>query len=221
MQKWSIMDLLIEKELLKIKTHIIDYATLKSILINLGYTNINDKINSLKRKGIITSLKKGMYIHTSSVNNNIVSKEIISNNLLDGPSYISLDYALYYYGLIPEAVHEVTAVTTKRSKKFNTDFGIFSYKQIKKELFNIGLKIETSAKGSFLIAGKAKAICDKVYFTKEISLTSKQTIIEFLTDDIRMDIDDLPGINKEVIESYYAISKSKKIKLLMNFIKEL
>jgi len=215
------MDLLIEKELLNIKTHIIDYATLKSILINLGYTNINDKINSLKRKGIIISLKKGLYIHTSSVNNNIVSKEIISNNLLDGPSYISLDYALYYYGLIPEAVHEVTAVTTKRSKKFNTDFGIFSYKQIKKELFNIGLKIETSAKGSFLIAGKAKAICDKVYFTKEISLTSKQTIIEFLADDIRMDIDDLTGINMEVIESYYAISKSKKIKLLMNFIKEL
>lgn len=110
------MDLLIEKKLSKYKTHIIDYATLKSILVNIGYTNINDKINNLKQKGIIKSVKKELYIHTSLINKNIVSKELISNNLLGTPSYISLDYALYFYGLIPESVREITAITTKRSK---------------------------------------------------------------------------------------------------------
>jgi len=215
------MSLLIEKELSKFKTHIIDYATLKSILLNLGYVNINDKINNLKLKGIITPLKKGLYVHTSTINNNIISKEIISNVLLDGPSYISLDYALYYYGLIPESVYEVTAVTIKRSKKFNTDFGIFSYKQIKKELFGIGLRVEKSGEGNFLIASEEKAICDKIYFTKEALITSQQTLIEFLAEDLRIDIDNLMDFNIEVVENYYIISKSKKIKLLMNLIRKL
>ncbi len=44
------MDLIIEKKLSEYKTHIIDYATLKSILVNMNYVNINDKINNLKQK---------------------------------------------------------------------------------------------------------------------------------------------------------------------------
>lgn len=182
------MDLLIENKLLEYKTHIVDYASLKSILVNMNYDNINSKIANLKQKGIIKSIKKGFYIHTSLVHKNIIAKELISNNLLENPSYVSLDYALYFYGLIPEAVHEVTAVTTKRSKIIKTDIGVFSYKHIKKELFGIGLKIESFKKGNFLIALKEKAICDKIYFTKGIELNSKSSMIEFLENDLRMDI---------------------------------
>ena len=214
------MDLLIEKKLSKYKTHIIDYAALKSILVNMGYENINDKINNLKQKGIIKSLKKGFYIHTSLINKNIVSKEFISNNLLESPSYISLDYALFFYGLIPEAVHEITAVTTKRSKKFKTDIGIFSYRHIKKELFSIGIKTENTKRGNYLIAGKEKAICDKIYFTKGVELTSKSSLIEFIENDLRIDTDEFANFNIKFFSEYYQISKSKKIKILMNLIKE-
>jgi len=215
------MDLLVEEKLSKYKTHIIDYATLKSILINMGYENINDKINNLKRKGIIKSLKKGFYIHTSLINKNIVSKEFIANNLLNSPSYISLDYALFFHGLIPEAVHEITSVTTKRSKVFKTDIGIFSYKHIKKELFAIGIKTESSKKGNYLIAGKEKAICDKIYFTKGFELTSKSSLIEFIENDLRIDIDEFANFNMKTLSEYYQISKSKKIKTLINLIKEI
>ena len=37
-------------------------------------------------------------------------KEILANNIL-GLSYISFDYALSYYGIIPEAVHQITCET--------------------------------------------------------------------------------------------------------------
>lgn len=217
----SDMDRLIEEKLLKKKSRIIDYATLKSILKNLGYLNINDKINNLKQKGTIISLKKGLYIHTSLLSNNIISKEFISNNLLGNPSYISLDYALYFHGLIPETVHEVTAVTTKRSKIFKTDFGFFSYKHIKKELFSIGIKIESSKNGNFLIAGKEKALCDKVYFTKDVKLTSRHSMIEFIENDLRINIDELIDFNIEIPSRYYQVSKSKRIQILLNLIKEL
>ena len=215
------MDLLIEEKLLKYTSHIIDYATLKSILESLGYSNIKDKIINLKKKGIIKPLKKGLYIHTSPINKNIISKELISNNLLNSPSYISLDYALYYHGLIPESVHEITAVTTSRSKVFKTDFGTFSYRQIKKELYPIGINIESSKTGNFLIAGKEKAICDKIYFTKDVKLTSKQAMHDFIENDLRIEIDELADTDIEIISKYYEISKSKKIKILLNLMKEL
>lgn len=44
------MNIAIEKNLQQFKTHIIDHATISSILVNNGYTGINDKINKLKKR---------------------------------------------------------------------------------------------------------------------------------------------------------------------------
>lgn len=217
----KVMDLLIENKLSEYKTHIIDYATLKSILRNMNYENINNKIVNLRKKNILKSVKKGLYIHNSQVTKNIISKELISNILLDNPSYISLDYALHFHGLIPESVHEITAITTKRSKVFKTEIGVFSYKQIKNELFGLGITIEKREHVTFLIASKEKALCDKIYLTSELELNSKTSMIDFLENDLRIDIEDLEGLDSSIFLKYYKISKSKKINILLNLIKEL
>lgn len=203
----------LEKELDSYPSRIIEHATLSSILENLGYKRINDKIVQLKNKGVLTPLKSGYYIYNPLHNNVLVSKEIIANILL-GPSYISLDYALWFHGLIPESVHEITSITTKRSKSFENVFGVFSYRQIKKELFNIGLEIKNSKSSNFIIASKEKALCDKVYFTKDIDLRSQKAIKEFLQDDLRIDMDELEICSMDIFEKYLEISKSKKIEVL-------
>ena len=59
------MNIAIEKNLQQFKTHIIDHATISSILVNNGYTGINDKVNKLKKEGLIQTLKKDLYIHKS------------------------------------------------------------------------------------------------------------------------------------------------------------
>ena len=212
------MDILIDKELANIKSHIIDYATLKAILEKYNYKRINDKIENLKQQGIIKSLKKGLYVHTS-MQNNIISKELIANSLLS-PSYISLDYALSFYGLIPEMVVDVVSITTKRAKAFKTDYGVFEYKHIKKELYPIGLKIYNANEYTFLIATKEKALCDKIFFTKNLQISSKKRMLEFLVDDLRIDLDEMESFDKGVISSYYSISKSKKIKVLLELVNE-
>jgi predicted transcriptional regulator of viral defense system len=217
----GVMDLLIENKLSEYKTHIIDYATLKSILRNMNYENINNKIVNLRKKNILKSVKKGLYIHNSQITKNIISKELISNILLDNPSYISLDYALHFHGLIPESVHEITAITTKRSKVFKTEIGVFSYKQIRKELFGLGITIEKREHVTFLIASKEKAICDKIYLTSGVELNSKTSMIDFLENDLRIDIEDLEGLDSSIFLEYYKISKSKKINILLNLIQEL
>jgi len=214
------MDIAIEKSLQQYKTHIIDHATLSSIILNNGYTGINDKINKLKRKGYIETLKRGLYLHISPFVQNPISKEIIANTMLS-PSYVSFDYALYYYGLIPESVFDVISATTKRSKSFKTDNGTFSFIHVKKELFSIGLTIESTKNGNFLIATKAKALCDKVYYTKDIQITSKKSMISFLVDDLRIDVDELEDSDMNIFTKYFEISKSKKIKFLIEALEEI
>jgi predicted transcriptional regulator of viral defense system len=214
------MNISIEKNLQEYKTHIIDHATISSILINNGYTGINDKINKLKKAGLIQTLKRGLYLHKSPFTNTNISKEIIANTLLS-PSYISFDYALYFHELIPERVYDITSATTKRSKSFKTDTGTYSFKQVKKELFHIGLTIESTKHGNFIIATKEKALCDKVYYTNDIQITSKKSMFEFLENDLRIDIDELEDCDIEIFKKYFEISKSKKIKILIQIIEDI
>ncbi|NPD43950.1 MULTISPECIES: hypothetical protein [unclassified Lentimicrobium] len=216
-RKYSIMIGEIERELSKIKTHIIDHSSISSILMNLGYFKVNDKINHLKQKGVLKPIKKGLYYHSSIITKNIISKELLANTIL-GPSYISLEYALSYHGLIPESVFQLTSVCTKRSKQYDTELGVFSYKHIKKELFSIGLKIEHAKNGFFMIATKEKALCDMIYL-KNTSFFSKKELIAFLEDDLRIDIVDLNNLNIEIINDYYQKSKSKRIAIFLKLLK--
>ena len=214
------MNIAIEKNLQQYNTHIIDHATLATILINSGYNGINDKINKLKKEGLLETLKRGLYLHKSPFVNTITSKEIIANTLLS-PSYISFDYALYFYGLIPESVFDVTSATTKRSKHFTTTIGTYSFRQIKKELYPIGLKIESIKNGNFIIASKEKALCDKIYYTKDVQITSKKTMLEFLEDDLRIDMEELEDCDINIFQKYYEISKSKKIQFLLQILNDI
>lgn len=210
----------LERELRKYPSRIIEHATLSQILSNLEYNRINDKIVQLKNKGVLTALKSGLYLYNPVYDESLVSKEIVANVLL-GPSYISFDYALWYHGLIPESVETVQSATTKRSKSYNTPLGVFSYKQIKKELYNIALEIHDSKSGNFIIASKEKALCDKVYYTKNISIRSKSAMVEFLEDDLRIDLDELVESDIKVFGEYYKVTKSQKITLLQKIIEEL
>lgn len=207
----------VEKELEKIPTRVIEHFTISSILSNLGYTRINDKIAQLIRHKILIPIKRGLYIYMPLNNKNLLTTEIIANILL-GPSYISLDYALSYYNAIPERVYEITSITTKRSKKFKTPCGVFSFKQIKKELFNIGLFIKNSHNATYIIASKEKALCDKIFFTKDIELRNKNTMLKFLEDDLRLDVDEFKDADLTIFESYFHISKSYKIGILTKII---
>ena len=68
-------------------------------------------------------------------------------NLIYGPSYISLDYALSLHGLIPERVETITSVTTRRSRHFDTPFGTFSYRMLNGRRYAVGVLLESADQG--------------------------------------------------------------------------
>ena len=109
-----------------------DYQALLDCL--QGYAHPRDKISDLLRKESIIRIKKGLYIFGDEYRNKPFSREILAN-LMYGPSYISLEYALQHYGLIPERVEAVTSVTTGRSRRFSTPVGLFTYRMIPLEAF--------------------------------------------------------------------------------------
>ena len=88
------------------------------------YSNPNGKIQRLVKEGKLYPLTKGLYEDDKSVSGLYLAGAIF------GPSYISFNYALSYYGLIPEAVYEFTSATTDKKKKktYTNRFGTFSYR---------------------------------------------------------------------------------------------
>lgn len=116
------------------------------------------------KKGLITRLKKDMY----ALSDKIPSELLIANKIYE-PSYISLEFALFYHGIIPETVYEITSVTTKATRNFIVLGKSFSYRKIKKEAFT-GYIIEKDGSISFRIADAEKAFVDLHYYR----LLSKQ-----------------------------------------------
>lgn len=207
----------IEQQLQKIPTRVIEHTTISSILSELGYNRINDKIAHLIKNKVLEQVKKGLYVYVPLRSEVLLSTELIANILIS-PSYISLDYALSHYNIIPERVDEITSITTKRSKDFKTSYGVFSFKQIKRELFNLGLHIEQLQNATYIIATKEKALCDKLFFTKNIKLRNKNAMLEFLQDDLRVDLDEFRYADLEIFNNYFSISKSHKIGILTKII---
>ena len=111
----------------RIPAEIFDYQTLVDAAKELAYPR--NKINDLLRQGVIVRVKKGLYVFGDRQRRHPYSKELLAN-LVYGPSYVSLDYALAYHGLIPERVEALTSVTPNRPRRFDTPVGLFTYRRI-------------------------------------------------------------------------------------------
>ena len=97
------------------------------------------KILALQKSGELIRLKRNLYV----VNKDLCDKETdirLCANHMYGPSYVSLQWAMRFYGMIPEHVCLVTSVTTKRNMEFSTPLGRFSYMQVPKKYFAIGVE---------------------------------------------------------------------------------
>lgn len=165
------------------KEQIFDYVALVSALSQ--YARPRDRITRLLRQGTIVRLKKGLYCHGGAVESGALRKETIAN-LLYGPSYVSLQSALGHYGMIPEAVHNVTSVTTGKAKRFSTPYGLFAYRAVPSSYYWRGVELQGSSESSaFLMATPEKALADTAYFAAGV--TSVDAAREFLLFDMRID----------------------------------
>lgn len=149
-------------------------VTLGEILGKEG-ENLNYWVKKLLNKGEIIALKKGLYVsrlYLLSLTKNPDLKEKYLEylaNIIRYPSYISLEYALSKFGIIPEGVYAITSVTTKTGRIYKNKLGSFIYKSIRDNLFS-GFEIVEFENKRIKFATKAKALFDFLYFRKKGNL---------------------------------------------------
>ena len=174
------------------------------------YQRPNDKINELVKSGDLVSLRRGLYIPGPELDLPVPENFLIANHLR-GPSYVSLDSALSYWGMIPERVYEICSVTTKTTKTYQTPIGRFSFQHLPLPYYAFGLtRIELRPQQFAMMATREKAVCDKIILTSGILLRSVQQTRTFLMEDLRIDEGELQKLNPTIIHSWLEDAPKKE-----------
>jgi predicted transcriptional regulator of viral defense system len=110
------------------------------------------------RAGLFLRLKNGLY----ALKTDPPPEEEIANCLYR-PSYLSFEYALATYNILPEMPYSVTSATTRPTRAFSVGERTFSYLTIKRQAF-AGYAPARRAGRTVLIADPEKALVDYLYF---------------------------------------------------------
>lgn len=195
----------------------VDYAVLRSLFAD--YHSPRNKIANLEQAGKIIRLKRGMYVVSPKVTKQLLSVELIANHIY-GPSYVSMESALRYYGLIPEQVYTVRSLTTNRSKSFENPTGNFEYITINDAYYAIGIRQETiENKYTFLIATPEKALCDMITATPHLRIQSEKALVAYLKEDLRFDMSGLDNMDPNIVKACIENGKKKEIlRIILNLL---
>ena len=146
------------------KTRNISYFKTEALVTLAGNRRtIYNQLVAWQRQGKVHQLKRGIYT-LNDIDRRAPLPTLLISNILYGPSYVSLESALGYFGLIPERVVQVTAATPRKTAAFKNFYGGFIYQSIKDDCF-FGFQSVTLEEGvPVLMAMPEKAVLDKVYF---------------------------------------------------------
>lgn len=134
-----------------------------------------------------------------------------------GPSYLSLELAMSFHNLIPEAVYTITSATCKRNKEFTTPTRMFSYQRVPTENFLIGVERIQDGNYSYLMATPWKAILDYIYCYK-----MNWDSIDPLEGSLRIELEDLVKISSDDLMQLQTFYRSSRIdRFIQNIPREL
>ena len=164
-----------------------------------------------QQAGYIVSLRQGWYAFADYLQQPDYARYFAGK--MCAPSYISLHTALSFYGIIPEAVVEITSVTTQKTCRYENAFGQFSYQTIRPKLY-WGFEPKTMRDGKqYMMAAPEKAIIDLLYLYPQYSTLEEMRELRFDEDWMREEL------NKERLMDYTerigSPALTKRIKLLL------
>lgn len=129
---------------------------------NANPREIRRQLSRWKQAGKIYQLRRGLYCLAPPFQKVNPHPFLVANHMLTA-SYVSLQSALAYYGMIPEYVPVTTSVTTSRQAHWETPFGIFDFRHIQVDFFYGYRLVDLREKQRAFIASPEKALLDLVY----------------------------------------------------------
>ncbi|MFA6548158.1 MAG: hypothetical protein WCT11_04470 [Candidatus Magasanikbacteria bacterium] len=179
-----------------------------------GYLRI--LLSRYAKSGVLARLKKGIYVKRSFLDDvekkqNLPAYQEFTANILNTPSYLSLEYVLYNEGILTEMPVNFTSVTLNKTKKFRNEFGNFIYHNIKLELF-CGFNRTKINDWEILKATRAKALFDFIYFRKDILPDARAV------EELRLNLSGLDAEDKKELKKYCDIARDKKVNKIFNLL---
>jgi predicted transcriptional regulator of viral defense system len=147
------------------KKQILDFPVFSSRhLTGMGGNTqvLRNQLTEWCRKGLVIRLRKGLYV-LNDTDRRITPSRLFLANQLYIPSYVSTEYALHFYDLIPERVADITSVSSKKPVTFENYFGRFIYQHIKLKAFTGYRMLKDENNFNVLIAEPEKALLDYLY----------------------------------------------------------
>lgn len=141
----------------------------------LAVPSLRRAIQRLLKKRLLLKLSKELYANPLAA----PSLEEVAS-VLYPPSYISLESALFMHGILEQAPHLLTCVSTNKTKTFRTDLGEIAYFHLKRELF-FGYDITDRVP----LAWPEKAALDFVYIQRQNGL--KPSLDEWNWESLNVD----------------------------------
>ena len=177
-----------------------------------NYANPQAKIRRLADEGELFPLTRGLYETDGSVPGYCLAGAIF------GPSYLSFDYALSVYGLIPEAVYSFTSATfdKKKAKTVENHFGRFTYRDVPTDAYPFGIVIKEENGYIYQMAIPEKALCDKLYAMPPV--TSQKELERMLFEDLRIDRTEFDKLDADFILQIGAKYRCNNLKYLMKYL---
>ena len=180
-----------------------------------SYANPKTKLSCMVKQRKYFQIARGLYETDKNVPGHLLAGSIY------GPSYISFEYALGFYGMIPEAVYTITSATfeKRKKKKYETAFGTFTYRDVPSAAFPLNIRLIQEGSYFYRIAEPEKALCDQLYTmppAKNIKL-----LAELLFDDLRIEETELLKLEIEKIVFLSDRYHSTNIKKLITFLERI
>ncbi|MBQ7702568.1 MAG: hypothetical protein IJT54_09240 [Candidatus Methanomethylophilaceae archaeon] len=171
------------------------------------YANPACRLERLVRDGKYIRVIRGLYETDPKTPGHYLAQAIRN------PSYLSFEWALAYYGLIPEAVPVFTSATyiTHRSKMYDTPFGHYWYRDVAADAYPYHTRMIKENGYTWWIAEPEKAICDELYIKPPVY--SLRDMEDMLFDDMRMDESELMRIDIEIVKQLSVLYGSSNVKL--------
>ncbi len=197
------------------------YIDAQSLLVLFQtYQKPREKIRRMVNNGELIRLRNGFYLIAEKIQHGtekIIPYEQVAN-LLYGPSYVSLEWALSFYGMIPERVFTVTSMTLGRQKEFHTPVGDFTYFPLSASCYPIGVeqKKSTSSLGNFLMASREKALADLIHITCK-GLSLEELKVE-LIESKRLNMEIVRELDKNLLSEIAKNYRSRSVRNLIHLI---
>jgi predicted transcriptional regulator of viral defense system len=114
----------------KMRNRVFTLAQAQAVAFDTNPAVLRLQLHQWVKSGELIAIKRGVYAFPEGP----IDKVDLAR-VLYAPAYISLEYALNAYGLLPDVPFAMTLVTPKATRTFHTPFGLFTYQKIKQDAF--------------------------------------------------------------------------------------